>query len=129
MTQFTSGDVDKLGVICQVAEQIELVAAMNVSDFSIQKQIQLQAMQITGAQVKENICDWVRLAGRNQGALVIPVSSAYTFLIILLSPVLLGGHELENQHSLPPLCHTCGVKRGYNIYKHLQTQFEPHALS
>lgn len=59
LTQYTPEDVDKLATTCQVAEQIKLLAAMNTTEFSIQKRVQLQAMQITGAQVKENICDWV----------------------------------------------------------------------
>lgn len=44
---------------CEVAEQTKQLAALNVSDYSMEKQTQLEAMKITGAQVKENICDWV----------------------------------------------------------------------
>lgn len=36
-----------------------MLARLNFSDYSMEKQIQLEAMRITGAQVKENICDWV----------------------------------------------------------------------
>lgn len=49
--------------ICKVAEQVELlqwlVEGGRLNDFSSDKRVQLKAMNITGSQVKENICDWV----------------------------------------------------------------------
>lgn len=50
---------NQLNLTCQVVQQTKKLASLNVTDYSVDKQIQLQAMNITAAQVKENICDWV----------------------------------------------------------------------
>lgn len=51
--------IHQLSLTCKIVEQTDLLAAMNVNNFSNQKLIQLQALNITGAQIRENICDWV----------------------------------------------------------------------
>jgi phage-related protein len=68
----TPNQTNQLNLTCQVIQQINKLAALNVSDYSISKQTQLEAMQIIGAQVKENTCDWVS----NQCKLVNDVASA-----------------------------------------------------
>lgn len=55
----TADTVNQLKNVCDLVKQIEMIAAMNVSNYSPNKQIQLQAIQITGGQVRENACDWV----------------------------------------------------------------------
>lgn len=50
---------NQLSVSCEVIEQTKKLATMNVTDYSMEKRTQLEAMRIVGAQVKENICKWV----------------------------------------------------------------------
>ena len=50
---------NQLSLTCQVVGEIEEIASFNSSTVDAWRHVQLQAMVITGAQVKENICDWV----------------------------------------------------------------------
>ncbi len=59
MLQNTNNQFDLLLSTCEVVDQINRVADLNVTDYSSDKHTQLQAMKIVGVRVKENICDWV----------------------------------------------------------------------
>lgn len=59
--ELTQDNTNQLSLLCQVVEKTEDLNTLNITDFSDQKQIQLEAMLIIAAQVKENICDWVSL--------------------------------------------------------------------
>lgn len=50
---------NQINLTCQVIEQTKKLANLTLSDYSVEKQTQLEAMNIIGLQVKENVCDWV----------------------------------------------------------------------